>query len=97
MGQTTVSIKNVGRPAPRWFRKAKKATMILAVAANLMIAGWGLPDQLLVTRIQLWCTIGVIALLEALEVLLANGEDYAPTKEQEEIIEQLKSGGTTNE
>ena len=75
---TTISTSNVSRPAPRWFRKTKKAVYILTVAANSMIASWGLPDQLLVTRLQLWCTVGIVAIMEALEAILANGEDYAP-------------------
>lgn len=76
MGQTTLSTDNVHKPAPRWFRRVKKAVLILTVAANAMIASWGLTDQLMVTRLQLWCTVGIVAILEALEALLANGEDY---------------------
>ena len=45
-----------------------------------MIQSWGLPDPLLVAKIQLWCTIGIGAILEALEVMLANGEDYTEDK-----------------
>lgn len=48
--------------------------MILLVAANTMIGSWGLEDPLLVARLQMWCTIGTIAVLEALEIVLANGE-----------------------
>lgn len=73
---TSVSINNTKRPAPKWFRKTKKAIGILTVAANVMVASWGFTDQLLVTKLQLWCTVGIGAILEALEALLANGEDY---------------------
>jgi hypothetical protein len=76
MGNTTISLDNHGKPAPKWFRKFKKAIMVLTVAANVMIGSWGLKDPLLVARLQLWCTVGIIAILEALEALLANGEDY---------------------
>lgn len=82
------SVQNISKPAPRWFRKTKKATMILVVAANTMIASWGLADQLFVTRLQLWCTIGIAALLEALESLLSNGEEYV--KPEQPTVEASK-------
>lgn len=80
MKKTSVSIRNMDRPAPRWFRRTKKAVLILVVAANSMVASWGLDNELLVTRIQLWCTIGVGAILEALGTLLGNGENYTVEK-----------------
>lgn len=83
MPNTTVKLANHTKPAPRWFRKAKKATLILTVAANAMIASWGITDQLLVARLQLWCTVGIVAVLEALEVVLANGEEYAKVETRE--------------
>jgi hypothetical protein len=66
----TISINNVGHPAPKWFIRTKKAILRLTVAANAMIASYGFPDQLLTTRIQLWCTIGIVAVLDAMEELL---------------------------
>jgi hypothetical protein len=80
----TVSINNHSKPAPKWYRKTKKAVYILTVAANSMVASWGLTDQLLVTRIQLWCTVGIVAIMEALEAVLANGEEYAPVETPEQ-------------
>jgi hypothetical protein len=76
-------MSNSSKPAPRWFRKTKKAVLILTVAANAMIASWGLQDQLFAARLQLWCTVGIVAILEALEAVLANGEEYVQTKEDE--------------
>ena len=78
---TTLNVNNSKKPAPKWFRKTKKAVGILTLAANVMIQSWGLPDPLLVAKIQLWCTIGIGALLEALEVFLANGEEYTTTSD----------------
>lgn len=72
---TTVSIKNIGQPAPRWFLRSKKAILIITMAANAMIASWGFSDQLLTARLQLWCTIGIGALLEAIEALLKDDND----------------------
>lgn len=78
---TTLSVNNGKKPAPKWFRKTKKAVGILTLAANVMIQSWGLPDPLLVAKIQLWCTIGIGALLEAFEVMLANGDDYVSNQD----------------
>jgi hypothetical protein len=75
---TTLSTKNSNKPAPKWFRKMKKAIGVLTLAANAMVQAWGLPDPLLVAKIQLWCSLGIGAVLEALEIILANGEEYAP-------------------
>jgi hypothetical protein len=75
MPEVTLSPKNIKKPAPRWFRKSKKAILILTLAANAMVQSWGLQDPLLVARVQLWCTLGIGAVLEALEALLANGEE----------------------
>lgn len=72
---TTASINNIGKPAPKWFRKFKKAIGILTLAANVMIASYGFTDELLTARLQLWCTVGIGAVLEAIEALLAEEDD----------------------
>lgn len=81
MPNTTVSVNNVNKPAPKWFRRLKKALGILTVAANVMISSWGFQDVVLTTKLQLWCTVGIGAILEALEALLANGDDYVSNAE----------------
>lgn len=87
-------IENMNKPAPRWFRKSKKAILVLVVALNAMIANWGIHDPLLVSRIQLWCTIGIGAIMEALDIVLTNGEEYTSgnpdvSKEQENKNNQI--------
>jgi hypothetical protein len=72
---TTVSMNNIGHPAPRWFRRTKKAILIMTMAANAMIASYGFTDELLTARLQLWCTIGIGALLESIEALLKDDEE----------------------
>lgn len=80
---TTLSISNHSKPAPRWFRKSKKAIGVLTIAANAMIAQWTFKNPEFAIKLQLWCTIGVGAILEALEACLANGEDYVQTDKPE--------------
>lgn len=81
MATTTVSIDNRHKPAPRWFRKLKKAIGVIVITLNAMVASWPKnPDPLLVAYIQLWTSIGIGAILEVLEIILANGEEYAPSE-----------------
>lgn len=94
MAKTTLSLSNITKPAPKAFRKWKKAILILIAAANVMIASWGLTDELLVAHLQLWCTVGIGALMEALETLLANGEEYTQVADEKENTDMEKG---TNE
>lgn len=77
-----LSIKNINQQAPKWFRRSKKAIMILSLAANTMIASYGFSDELLTARLQLWCTIGVVSILEAFEALLGNGNGKEKTDDK---------------
>lgn len=78
-----LSINNINYQAPKWFRRFKKAILTLTLAANGMIASWGLSNQLLTTRWQLWCTIGIGALMEAIEAMLKDEPDNSTPNKQE--------------
>lgn len=82
--------ENSRKPAPRWFRKAKKAIGILTIAANAMVAQMTFKDPKTALMIQLWCTIGVGAILEALDIMLANGEEYTSEKD-ETVLQESKT------
>lgn len=76
-----LSINNFKSQPPLWFRRVKKAVLTLTVAANGMIASYGFHDQLTTTRWQLWCTLGIGALMEAIESLLKDDiTEEQPTK-----------------
>ncbi len=76
MAKLSLSIKNAMRPAPRWFRIAKK--VIYALQAGGMLTGTltrlGISDadQLFIAG---WVTFG----METLSLVFANGEDYIST------------------
>jgi hypothetical protein len=76
----TLSIKNAKKPAPRWFRRMKAALLTLTVAANIMVGSWTFKDELMKTKMQLWCTVGIGAILEAFEKLLKEPDDEAETE-----------------
>jgi hypothetical protein len=73
MPHLTASITNVNKPAPRWFRKTKKALTMLADTACVMLLAMGHQENSL---IMLWCRVGLSGVLQSLEALLANGEEY---------------------
>jgi hypothetical protein len=89
MAGTTVKLSNSNKPAPKWFRKLRKAIGILTLSANVMIAGWGFTDELATARLQLWCTVGIGAIMEALGALLANGDDYVSNTEENNDNENI--------
>lgn len=78
----TLSIKNAKYPAPKWFRKLKAFCLSMALVANAMIAGYPVKDELMKTRIQLWCTVGIAGVLEAVEKLLKDDGEEEPQQKE---------------
>lgn len=77
---TTFTAKNRHKPAPKQWRKFENGMlMILIPAATLMIQGWGFKDQALATKLNLFVSTGLVALIKFIGVMIANGEDYAPS------------------
>lgn len=78
----TLSLKNARHPAPKWFRKLKNFILGLALVVNAMISGYTFKDELTKTRVQLWATVGIVGVMDALEKLLKDdGEDDEPKTE----------------
>jgi hypothetical protein len=75
---TTISKKNISRPAPYWFRVTKKIIYgIFATALfTSLLQRFGVSDA----DVNLICGF-MIATTETLGSILANGEDYVKTKE----------------
>lgn len=76
MPNTSLSTTNLSKPAPRWFRKTKRAVTVLADTAVIMLLATGHQEN---SIIMLWCRVGISGILTALESFLANGEDYVFT------------------
>lgn len=76
MAKTTISVSNTGRPAPRWFRKFKKIWINTETAAIAILLAQGHGDGSLIILI---IKLGTSWILENLETLLANGQDYVDT------------------
>lgn len=79
MGQITASINNANKPAPKWFRKTKRALTMLSDSAIVMLLARGYTEN---SVVMLWIRVGLSGVLNTLEVVLANGEEYAPSNQQ---------------
>jgi len=78
--EITVSLKNVSSPAPRWFRKLKKAVTILADTSTIILLSIGYSEESLLILIL---RVGLSGIFEATESILANGEIYSNAIKQE--------------
>ncbi len=84
MPQTTINVNNASKPAPKWFRKLEMGVcMILIPAAISILQAFGLDGQQS-TRIQLFLSVGIVALFKFFGIMLANGEEYAENKQTSE-------------
>ncbi len=76
MAEISVAVSNANKPAPRWFRKLKRALTMLSDSAIVMLLAMGYTDNSIV---MLWLRVGLSGILNTLEVVLANGEEYSKT------------------
>lgn len=87
MGKTTISSKNIGTPAPRWYRITKKIIYTLTgssiLGGTLLRFGFTSDDGLLVMG---W----LMVIGESLDSLLANGQAYISKDE----LSRLNIGGS---
>jgi hypothetical protein len=77
MANTTIDLNNSNKPAPRWFRKLKKALTLLSDTAIVMLLAQGYTENSLT---MLWLRVGLSGILQTLEIVLANGEEYSKTE-----------------
>ena len=76
MGKTNISLTNVNKPAPRWYRKAKRVIGLLSGPTVMAVFQvFNLTDKQM-------ANVGIIiaflpTLLEVFSAVLANGEQYA--------------------
>lgn len=80
MADTTLKISNAGKPAPRWFRKFKKIFVNTENAALVLLLYKFPADGIVIAAIK----IGSSWLLENMETILANGENYTSSENKVE-------------
>lgn len=82
MAKTSIGLTNVNKPAPKWYRKAKRVIGLLSgptVIAFFQI--FNLNDKQM-------ANVGIIiaflpTVLEVFSAVLANGEQYAPIQDEQ--------------
>jgi len=90
MGKTSISRKNINKPAPKWYRIAKK--VIYALTGSSILSGtmqrFGISndDCLLIVG---W----LIVVIEIFDSILANGETYSSSTAKES---EIGGGGIKN-
>lgn len=80
--KTSIGIANIDKPAPRWYRKAKRVIALLSgptVIAFFQV--FNLTDKQM-------ANVGIIiaflpTVLEVFSAVLANGEQYAPIHDEQ--------------
>ena len=82
MAKTNISIENINKPAPKWYRKSKRVIGLLSGPTVMAVFQvFNLTDKQM-------ANVGVIiaflpTVLEVFSAILANGEQYAPTEEKQ--------------
>ncbi len=86
MAKTNISLTNVNKPAPRWYRKAKRVIGLLSGPTVMAVFQvFNLTDKQM-------ANVGIIiaflpTLLEVFSALLANGEQYAIVPDEQKAGE----------
>lgn len=65
--------QSVNKPAPRWFRKTKRALTLLADTACIILLSMGYSEDSL---LMLVLRVGLSGVLQSFEIILSNGEEY---------------------
>lgn len=83
MAKTNISLTNVNKPAPKWYRKSKRVIGLLSGPTVMAVFQvFNLTDKQM-------ANVGIIiaflpTLLEVFSALLANGEHYAIVPDESE-------------
>jgi uncharacterized membrane protein len=84
MGKTNLSLTNVNKPAPKWYRKAKRVIGLLSGPTVMAVF------QVFELTDKQMANVGIIiaflpTLLEVFSALLANGENYTIVPDEQKI------------
>lgn len=86
MGKTNISLTNVNKPAPKWYRKAKRVIGLLSGPTVMAVF------QVFELTDKQMANVGIIiaflpTLLEVFSAVLANGEQYAIVPDEQKAGE----------
>lgn len=78
MANTTFKVENANRPAPGWWRKMENILLMVLIPAATGIISGVVENTVLAAKLLLWINTGLVAIVKAVGMMLANGEAYAP-------------------
>lgn len=88
----TFNSGNVGKPAPKWWRKLENGLlMVLIPAAVAMLMGWGFQNPSKADRAILLINTGLVALIKFIGMMLADGDDYVSNLPTQPVNDSQKS------
>jgi hypothetical protein len=71
------------KPAPRWFRKLKKALTLLADTACVILLTMGFQEN---SFLMLCLRVGLSGVLQSLEIILSGDEEYVKVDELDSVV-----------
>lgn len=77
MGRTSINISNANKPAPKWYRKTRRVLGLLSGPSFFAVFVLFDLSEATVAKIGIFIS-WLPTLLEILNAILANGEEYAP-------------------
>lgn len=93
MANTTFDVQNVGKPAPKWWRKLENGLLsILIPAIVLTLLGLGYDSN---SKLILVINVLLVAIIKFVGYMLANGEVYATSVDKPLVIIQVDTLPTT--
>lgn len=79
MGKTSINISNANKPAPKWYRKTRRVLGLLSGPSFFAVFVLFDLSEAHVAKIGIFIS-WLPTLLEILNAVLANGEEYAPSE-----------------
>ncbi len=79
---------NVGKPAPKWWRKLENGLLIVLIPSTVgILMGWGFKDEAFANKLILLINTGLVALVKFIGMMLANGDDYISNMSNEQVTD----------
>jgi len=83
MANVTFSPDNSNRPAPTCWRKLENILLVILIPAATTIIMGAVDDPNKSAKLVLYINTGLVAVIKAVGIMLANGQVYAPAEKGE--------------
>mgnify|MGYP003491494432 FL=1 len=88
----TFNSGNVGKPAPKWWRKLENGILMIVIPSTVgILMGWGFKDEAFANKLILLINTGLVALVKFIGMMLANGDDYVSNLPAQPVNDSQKN------